>query len=76
MRSIRSVTGALRKDQKCESVLVAKVVIWSTRARSVGRGGGAIEIGLALGLIDPTEERDVDSRSVNVVKSSAWMSQG
>ena len=67
MRSIRSVIGALRKDQKCESVLVVKVAIGSTRARSVGHGVGVIEISLALGLIDPTQERDVGSRSVKVV---------
>ena len=68
MRCIRSVIGALRKDQKkIESVFVVKVVIGSTRARSVGHGVGAIEIGLAFGLIDPTEERDVVSRSVKVV---------
>jgi hypothetical protein len=67
MRSIRSVIGPLRKGQKCESVLVVKVAIGSTRARSVGHGVSAIEIGLAIGLIDPTEERDVVNRSVKVV---------
>jgi hypothetical protein len=42
-------------------------VVGGTRASSVGDGVVAIEIGLALGLIDPTEEHDVDSRSVKVV---------
>jgi hypothetical protein len=42
-------------------------VIGSTRACSIGHGVGAIEVGLALGLKDPTEERDVGSRSVKVV---------
>jgi hypothetical protein len=42
-------------------------VVGGTRDSSVGDGVGAIDIGLALGLKDPTEERDVDSRSVKVV---------
>ena len=62
MRSLRSVVGALRKDHTCESVLVGKIVVGGTRASSVDDGVGAIEIGLALGLKDATEERDV-SRS-------------
>jgi hypothetical protein len=70
MRSLRSVVGALRKDHTCESVLVGKIVVGGTRASSVGDGVGAIEIGLALGLIDATEERDVLSRSGKVVDSS------
>ena len=65
MRSLRSVVGALRKDHTCESVLVGKIVVGGTRASSVGDGVGAIEIGLALGLKDATEERDVLSRSGN-----------
>jgi hypothetical protein len=70
MRSLRSVVGALRKDHTCESVLVGKIVVGGTRASSVGDGVGAIEIGLALGLKDATEERDVLSRSGKVVDSS------
>ena len=68
MRSLRSVVGALRKDHTCESVPVGKIVVGGTRASSVGDGVGAIEIGLALGLIDATEERDVLSRSGKVVE--------
>ena len=56
MRSLRSVVGALRKDHTCESVLVGKIVVGGTRASSVGDGVVAIEIGLALGLIDATED--------------------
>ena len=41
--------------EKIKKKFVVKVVIGSTRARSVGHGVGAIEIGLALRLIDPTE---------------------
>jgi hypothetical protein len=67
MRSLRSVVGALRKDHTCESVLVGKIVVGGTRGSSVGDGVGAIDIGLAIGLKDPTEERDVDSRGVKVV---------
>ena len=67
MRSLHNVVGALRKDHTCESVLVGKIVVGGTRASSVGDGVGVIEIGLTIGLIDPTEERDVDSRGVKVV---------
>ena len=67
MRSLRSVVGALRKDHTCESVLLGKIVVVGTRGSSVGDGVGAIDIGLALGLIDHTEERDVGSRGLKVV---------
>ena len=45
-------------------------MVGGTRASSVGDGVGAIEIGLAIGLKDATEERDVLSRSGKVVDSS------
>ena len=70
MRSLRSVVGALRKDHICESFLVGRVAVGAPAGSSVGGVGdgvGAIDIGLALGLKDPTEERDVDSRGVKVV---------
>jgi hypothetical protein len=69
MRSIRSVIGALCKDQKHESILVVvgRGLVGDT---SVGGGICAIEVVLAFGLINRTEERNVFSRSVKVVQSS------
>jgi hypothetical protein len=72
MRSIRRVIGALRKDQKCESVLVVvgRGLVGDNSVGGVGSGICAIEVVLAFGLIDRTEELNVFSRSVKIVQSS------
>ena len=72
MRSIRSVIGALRKNKKCESVLVVvgRGLVGDTSVGGVGSGIYAIEVVLPFGLIDRTEERNVFSRSVKIVQVS------
>ena len=70
IRSNRSVIGELRKHQKCGSVQLLVILVGGTSIVGVGNGICAFEVLLALGLIDRTEERNVDSRSVEVVHSS------